>query len=538
MSTGAAARFLEQVDLLVRARYPVLYVVTHEESRLESMLLDLARRQGKPLFTWTATRGLVALPGARPVEGMRAATAVEALERIRVQPGAGIFLLRDLHPYFEDPLLVRRLRDLAAELKDTHRSVVISAPRLALPAELEKDVTVLDLPLPEPDELRASLRVLCEQLHDGDPNTMRLAASDVDALVRAAQGLTLAEAENAFARAAVTDGALRPEDVQLVLDEKCQAVRKSGILEFHAASATLADVGGLLRLKEWLRRRGKALAPGAREFGLPPAKGVLLLGAPGCGKSLTAKVVAQSWQLPLLHLDLGRVFSGLLGGSEENMRKALRVAEGVAPAVLWIDEIEKGLAGGTGRSGEMDGGTAQRVFGSLLTWMSEQKAGVFVVATANRIDVLPPELLRRGRFDEVFFVDLPDAAAREEILRIHIGRRGRDPKGFDLPALAEKCAGFSGAEIEHCVIEGLYDAFDHERELTTEDVARAIGDTTPLSITSSEEIERMRAWAASRTRPADAPALRRAPGAGPDASAPPLRPRPPAPRGPRSGGRV
>jgi len=538
MPNGAAERFVEQVDLLVRARYPVLYVVTHEESRLESMLLELARKQGKPLFTWTATRGLVALPGGRPVEGLNAATAADALERIRVQPGAGIFLLRDLHPYFEDPRLVRRLRDLAADLKDTHRSVVISAPRLSLPPELEKDVTVLDLPLPEPDELRASLRSLCEQLHDGNPDSVRLAAPDVEALVRAAQGLTLAEAENAFARAAVTDAALRPEDVQLVLDEKCQAVRKSGILEFHPACATLADVGGLLCLKEWLRRRGKALAPGAREFGLPPAKGVLLLGAPGCGKSLTAKVVAQSWQLPLLHLDLGRVFSGLLGGSEENMRKALGVAEGVAPAVLWIDEIEKGLAGGTGRSGEMDGGTAQRVFGSLLTWMSEQTAGVFVVATANRIDVLPPELLRRGRFDEVFFVDLPDAAAREEILRIHLGRRRRDPKAFDVAALAEKCAGFSGAEIEHCVVEGLYDAFDHGRELATADVARAIAETTPLSITSAEEIERMRAWAATRARPADPTALRRTVPSGADTAGPPLRPRPLAPRGPSGGGRV
>ncbi len=333
---------------------------------------------------------------------------------------------------------------------------------------------------------------------------MRITRRDADALVRAAQGLTLAEAESAFAKAAVTGGSLRSEDVALVLEEKCQAIRKSGILEFHPAQTSFSDVGGLLLLKDWLRRRGKALENGAREFGLPPAKGVLLLGAPGCGKSLTAKVVANSWRLPLVHLDLGRVFSGLLGSSEENLRKALRVAEGVAPAVLWIDEIEKGLSGGTA-SGAQDGGTTQRVFGSLLTWMSEQQAGVFVVATANRIDGLPPELLRRGRFDEVFFVDLPDPAAREEILRIHLKRRKRDPAAFEIATLAEKCDGFSGAEIEHAVVEGLYEAFDKSRQLQSEDVARAISETTPLSVTYAEEIERMRAWAASRARPADAP---------------------------------
>lgn len=505
MPESAAARFVEEVDLLVRARYPILYVVTHEEQRLETLLLDLARRQGKPLFVWTATGGLAPRPAPRGPEAARLTAPVDVLDRIRSQDGRGLFLLHDLHAFFEDPLVVRRLRDLAGVLKHTHRTLVLSAPRLALPPELEKDLTVVDLPLPEPEELRALLRSLCEQLHDGNPSRVQLDRSEADALVRAAQGLTLADAENAFSRAAVTDGALRGVDVGLVLAEKCQSIRKSGILEFHPAQNTLADVGGLLLLKEWLRRRGKALESGAREFGLPPARGVLLLGAPGCGKSLTAKVVAHSWQLPLLHLDLGRVFSGLLGGSEENMRRALRVAEGVAPAVLWIDEIEKGLAGGTGRSGEMDGGTAQRVFGSLLTWMSEQTAGVFVVATANRIESLPPELLRRGRFDEVFFVDLPDAAARAEIVSIHLRRRGRDASAFDVAALAEKCEGFSGAEIEHCVIEGLYEAFDRGRALTSDDIARAIAETTPLSVTSAEEIERMRAWAAARARPADAP---------------------------------
>jgi SpoVK/Ycf46/Vps4 family AAA+-type ATPase len=507
---SAAAAFSEEIDLLIRARYPVLYVVTYEEARLEQLLQEVARKQGKPLAVWTATRGLRATGGARAAgpggpasDTPQCPAPAEALEHVRAHRGAGIFLLEDLHLAFDDASVLRRLRDLASELKDTYKTLVLSAPRMTLPPELEKELTVLDLPLPDAAELESLLRALCDQLHREDASSVSLTREDVESLVRAARGLTLAEAENAFAKAAVHGGKLVGGDVELVLEEKRQVIRKSGVLEFHPAQATLGDVGGLERLKEWLRRRGKALAPGAADFGLPHAKGVLLLGAPGCGKSLTAKVVAHAWRMPLLHLDLGRVFSGLLGSSEENIRKALRAAEGVAPAVLWIDEIEKGLAGGASR-GEQDGGTAQRVFASLLTWMQEQKHGVFVVATANRIDLLPPELLRRGRFDEIFFVDLPSHAARMDILRIHLRKRGRDPLHFDLGALAKTCDGFSGAEIEHCVVEALFAAFDEGREIEGADLARAFQETTPLSVTSAEEIARMRAWAKTRARPADA----------------------------------
>ena len=502
--SAAAASFAAQIDLLVRARYPVLYVVTSEEGRLEHLLLELARRQGKPFSVWTATRGL------RPVGVRREGTPelphfpapTEVLEHIRAERETGIYLLEDLHLHFEDPQVVRRLRDVAAELKNSHKTVVLSAARMALPPELEKDLTVLDLPLPDETEIAALLRSLCEQLSQQDPKSVALSREDCRSLVRAARGLTLAEAENAFAKAAVDGERLDAADVKLVMEEKRQVIRKSGVLDFHPAESTLGDVGGLEPLKEWLRRRGKALLPGAREFGLDVPKGVLLLGVPGCGKSLTAQVIAHSWQLPLLHLDLGRVFSGLLGSSEDNMRKALRAAEAVAPAVLWIDEIEKGLSGGGGSS-QSDGGTAQRVFASLLTWMQEQRAGVFVAATANRIDALPPELLRRGRFDEIFFVDLPGAAARAEILAIHLRKRGRDPSLFALADLAKACDGFSGAEIEQSLVEALYAAFDRGSELEGQDIAQAIAETTPLSVTSAEEIGAMRAWAKTRARAAD-----------------------------------
>jgi len=508
--SSTAARFAEQIDLLVRARYPALYVVTFEEGRLEQLLFELARRQGKPFAVWTATRGLRSV-GAHHDEAPELPhypAPAEVLEHIRVERGAGIYLLEDLHLYFEDPQVLRRLRDVAAELKDSHKTVVLSAARMALPPELEKDLTVLDLPLPDETELAALLRSLCEQLSQQDPKSVALTREDLRALVRAARGLTLAEAENAFAKAAVHGDRLDAGDIQLVMEEKRQVIRKSGVLDFHPAETTLGDVGGLEPLKDWLRCRGKALLPGAREFGLGAPKGVLLLGVPGCGKSLTAQVIAHSWQLPLLHLDLGRVFSGLLGSSEDNMRKALRAAEAVAPAVLWIDEIEKGLAGGTASS-QSDGGTAQRVFASLLTWMQEQRAGVFVAATANRIDALPPELLRRGRFDEIFFVDLPAAAARAEILAIHLRKRGRDPALFALDELAKSCDGFSGAEIEQSLVEALFAAFDRGSELEGQDIAQAMAETTPLSVTSAEEIGAMRAWAKTRARPADrAPAER------------------------------
>jgi SpoVK/Ycf46/Vps4 family AAA+-type ATPase len=293
--------------------------------------------------------------------------------------------------------------------------------------------------------------------------------------------------------------------VPLVLEEKRQVIRKSGLLEYFAADARLADVGGLASLKTWLSRRRNAFGEAARTFGLPEPKGLLLLGVQGCGKSLTAKAVAASWELPLLRLDMGRIFSGLVGSSEENLRRAIRVAESVAPVVLWVDEIEKGLSG-MGGSGTADAGVSARVFGALLTWLQEKTAPVFVVATANRIEALPPELLRKGRFDEIFFIDLPEAAERAEILGIHLAKRRRDPAAFQLPALAERTGGFSGAELEGLVLAALYDAFAEGTELAQRHLEAALGETLPLSVTMREEIARVRDWARTRTRPASGPA--------------------------------
>ena len=332
---------------------------------------------------------------------------------------------------------------------------------------------------------------------------LELSGDSREEILKAAQGLTLAEAESVFAKALVLHGRLGVEQIPDILAEKRQIIRKSGMLDFYDSDASLAEVGGLENLKSWLVKRKLAFSDKAAGFGLPPPRGVLLLGAQGCGKSLCAKAVSALWNLPLLRLDIGRIFNSLVGGSEENIRRAISVAEGVAPCILWVDEIDKAFGGLSGSS--TDSGTSQRVLGSFLTWLAEKRSSVFVAATANNVANLPPELLRKGRFDEIFFVDLPNSRERESIVSIHLRRRKRSSENFDLAGLAEAAAGFSGAEIEQAVISGLFDAFyDEGREVTTTDILRSLVETVPLSRTMAEEIERLRNWCLTRARPATA----------------------------------
>jgi hypothetical protein len=362
-------------------------------------------------------------------------------------------------------------------------------------------MSVLDIPLPTFEDLRQLLAEIVQVLKKNNRTAIDLERGDAEALVKAAQGLTLSEAENAFAKAIAKDNRLDASDVPLILDEKRQVIRKSGLLEYYPVQEGLKQIGGVDNLKFWLGRRAPAFGEAARRFGLPEPKGLLLLGIQGCGKSLTAKAVAAQWSLPLLRLDVGRIFSGLVGSSEENLRKAIRVAESVAPAVLWIDEIEKGLSG-ISSSGATDSGVTARVFGGLLTWLQEKTAPVFVIATANRIEALPPELLRKGRFDEIFFLDLPSGEERREILDIHLRKRKRDPARFDLPELAKLAENFSGAELEQAVVEGLYHAVSDGKDLEQAHLVKALGETLPLATTMKEEIARQREWAKTRTRPA------------------------------------
>ena len=496
--------FLPQLELLIRARYPLIYLVTWEEARVHDLLETVAKNHGKQLFEWSIHRGLRRVGGSRSaIEPEPVTDPVKTLDAIGKLGEPALIVLKDFHPFLDEPRVVRALRELGEQLKGSHSTVVLLSPTLKIPVELEKDVSVLDVPLPAFNDLRALLREIVQVVRANHRATIELTAVDAEALIRAAQGLTLSEAENAFAKAIANDGKLNADDISLVLDEKKQLLRKSGLIEYIDTDETMGSIGGLDYLKTWLDRRSEAFSDEARQFGLPEPKGLLMLGVQGCGKSLTAKAIASRWRLPLLRLDMGRIFAGFIGSSEENVRKAIRIAEGIAPAVLWIDEIEKGLAGTGG--GDSDGGTTARVFGALLTWMQEKTAPVFIVATANRITDLPPELLRKGRFDEIFFIDLPSPRERADIFAIHLRRRDRDPAHFDLAALAHASDGFSGAEIEQAVIAGLYQAFETRGALTQHHVLAALGETRPLSATMREDIARLRDWAATRTRAASPP---------------------------------
>ncbi|MFM8322604.1 MAG: AAA family ATPase [Chloroflexota bacterium] len=496
----------EELDLLVRAKYPILYIVSWEERRIEAMLRTVAEQRRKKLYGWTITTGLASLDVYGSYDpDPSTCSPLRALDAIAASQEAAIFVLKDFHAFLDEArpvgdqaLVVRRLRDVTNALKESRKTLVILSPLLRSPPELEKDITVLDYALPTPAELYASLERVIRSAREINGVKVDLAPEMREKVLNAARGLTCTEAENVFAKSLVMVRAL---NLDVIVAEKKQIIRRSQLLEYFEAEEDLSAVGGMPLLKEWLAKRALAFSEKARQFGLPEPRGLLLLGVQGAGKSLVAKAIASGWQLPLLRLDLGRLFSELVGSSEHNMRTALRLAESVAPCILWLDELEKGLAG-IASSHLSDAGTTARVFGSFLTWMQEKTAPVFVVATSNDIASLPPETLRKGRFDEIFFIDLPNLEEREEIFAIHLNRRGRAPQAFNLKKLARSSAGYSGAEIEQAVISGLYDAFEAGRELLDEDILEAIHTSVPLSQTMEEQIGALRSWARSHARPA------------------------------------
>ena len=501
MTTSRAA----ELEVLIRAKYPLIYVLSWEERRVQAMLGDIAARRKKRLFSWTVTDGIVAIDTVRPTPvDPNATSPLNALEYIEHSRNAAIFVLKDLHLFLQDArmldtiVLIRKLRDMVQPLKESAKTVILLSPVLRYPVELEKDITVLDCSLPTREELADALDRITRSVRErGD---LRIELDDVsrERVLKAAQGLTASEAENVFAKSLVETRRL---DLDVIIAEKKQLIRKSQVLEYYDAVEDMAYVGGMAELKAWLRKRGLAFTERARRFGLPEPRGLLLLGVQGGGKSLVSKSVAGLWKLPLLRLDMGKVFSEMVGSSEQNIRVALRLAESVSPCVLWLDELEKGIAG-VGSSNRSDAGTAARVFGSFLVWMQEKTAPVFVIATSNDISSLPPELLRKGRFDEIFFVDLPDEQERREILSIHLARRHRDPMRFDLDSLARESEGFSGAEIEQVIISALYDAFEADQELTDVDLRHNIRETIPLSQTMKEQITALRNWARTHARSA------------------------------------
>jgi ATP-dependent 26S proteasome regulatory subunit len=487
----------KEIEILIRSKYPILYLVSWEERRVENALKEVASELKRQLHVWTLTQGI---KPPLPHTGGKSSLApeLEALVQVFEASEGTIFLLKDFHPYMRDPRVMRLIRDIAAKLRTRSQTLIILGSTLNLPTDLEKDISVVDFPLPGAEEIGGVLDKAIEAMRSNPAVNTDLTDVAREVLIKSAQGLTLDEIESVFARSIVEKKCF---DQDTVLAEKQQIIRKSGILEYYPPKDSLADVGGMDCIKEWLEQRTTSFTDKAREFGIPVPKGILLLGVQGCGKSLTAKAIASTWKLPMLKLDVGRIFGSLVGQSEENIRKAIKTAEGVAPCILWADELEKGFAG-TGSAG--DSGTTARVFATFLTWMQEKTAPVFLIATANDVTALPPELLRKGRFDEIFFIDLPELKEREEIYNIHLKKRKRDPKEFKLKTkvLAEKSEGFNGAEIETVVIASLQRAFHEGRDITQADLLIETEACVPLSVMMAEDIAALRDWAHLRARPA------------------------------------
>jgi SpoVK/Ycf46/Vps4 family AAA+-type ATPase len=475
----------DQVLTYLRARVALIVIVTIEEQRAIQVLDDVQKGRGD-VITWDFADHFSSKDIPSAID------PVSALDKIkdratRDAARRDLYVLKDFHEFWSKDAKVRRkLRNLAQQLVYTGSSLVVTTPTRKIPEELKDDAVVIDMPLPTEEALRAELDQLTRNT-SGIRN--KLTEQGRSRLAQAALGLTTAQAKRAFAKAIVRDKVLDDRDIDVVQAEKKAVIRESQALEFYAAGETPDDIGGLDALKKWLTLRERAFGSEAADYGLPAPKGLALIGIPGTGKSLTAKMIGGLWRLPLLRLDAGALFGSLVGESEERTRRALRLAETVAPCVLWIDELEKGFG-----TGDIDGGTSRRVFGTVLTWMQEKTAPVFVVATANDVTSLPPETLRRGRFDEIFFLDLPTDEERREIVTVHLRKRRRDPAQFDVRRLAMECDGYTGAEIEQAVVDAMYTAFADERDIGTEDIIAAIARTVPLSKSQREVIERLRAW--------------------------------------------
>jgi SpoVK/Ycf46/Vps4 family AAA+-type ATPase len=510
MSAGKQTRTRTLLANLLKARFPYLYIQTWEEDRVLSLIRSVAQdteliKTPREVFTWRLTNGIQ--DHNRQTVG-DCKQPLKALEFIEKHDRPCIVVLQDFHVYFggqgrlPDFQVIRKLRDILGKIKQSPSpiNVIFTSPFLMIPEDLQKDITIVDFDLPSFNEIQAVLDEMIQINQQSGRIQISLTNEEKERLAMAALGLTLSEAENAFARAMVEDGKLDIHDVEVILEEKEQIIKKTGILEFITSDLKIEDVGGLENLKRWLAKRNKSWLDSARKYGLPAPKGVLITGVPGCGKSLISKSISSMWQLPLLRLDMGKIFSGIVGSSEENMRKAIKTAEAISPSILWIDEIEKGFSG---ISNGGDSGISSRIFGQFLTWMQEKTSHVFVIATANNISGLPPELMRKGRFDEIFFVDLPTLRERKEILKVHIHKRLKDPevKGYFkltdevLESLAKQCEGFVGAEIEQLVIDALFEAYSGNRPIRLEDFERAISNTVPLSVTQAEQIRGIREWA-------------------------------------------
>ncbi len=476
--------FERDLDVYLRARVTLIILVTPEEERALQTVKAVCERTERPCLTWDAADHFQALAGAN-ASLPTAKDANAALEKIDQSETEALFVLKDFHEAWSNAQTKRQLRSVAQRLKFTKKSIVIVTPTSKIPEELKDEAVIVDFPPPNAAELDAVL----SRLSKAPGVKVNLTKLGREKLVQAALGLSAAQAQRVFSKAIVGNGVLDDRDILMVTDEKKQIIRESKALEFYPVTKTPDDVGGLEVLKQWLRLRERAFTQEARDYGLPAPKGIALIGIPGTGKSLSAKMVAGLWRLPLLRLDVGALYGSYIGESEERARRALKLAETVSPTVLWIDEMDKALS-----HGDLDSGTSTRVFGTILTWLQEKTAPVFVVATANNISKLPPEVLRKGRFDDVFFLDLPTLEERRAIFNVHLNKRNRLPRDFEVERLALASEGYVGAEIEQAVLDAMYVGFNEDREFTTDDIAAALARQVPLAISQREVIEDLRSW--------------------------------------------
>ncbi len=474
------------LDLLIRSRTPIIWIRSSEEERVEELLERSAKRMSpRRLAIWDYIKGIKGIVNSQGVGARQPMAVLQWLESIQ-SSNPTTLLLKDFHRFCEDPGIARMLKNLSSELRKTPHNIVLSSGNWSPPSELDDSLTILDLPLPKQSELKTLLSNISKA------SGALLETNVLIELTRACSGLSEARVRQVAARALAQRGKMGKEDLAEVLEEKRQSVARSEVLEYCEAKATEQDIGGLDALKNWLAQRYMAFSEEAKSFGLPLPKGVLLIGPQGTGKSLTAKAIADSWSMPLLRLDVGRLFAGLVGASEARTRETIQRAEAMSPCILWIDEIDKAF-GGDSRS---DGGTSQRVLANILTWMSEKTSAVFVVATANGIDKLPAELLRKGRFDEIFLLDLPTRQERFSILQLHIDQR-RPKLEIPLQTIVDRTEGFSGAELEQTIIEGMHFAFAERRELQESDLILACSQLVPLSRTAKEQLDSLKEWAST-----------------------------------------
>lgn len=490
---------IEQLDLMLRARYSVIYIVSVEEEPVDEILEILAKysQPSRELLIYDIARGW-------SDNNSDKGSVINALNRVSNTPekNNNIFVFKDLHFILRSPNdprnapVIREIKNLAKELKKTRKTLIFTSHTLEIPAEINEEITVIDFPLPDIIEIKHIVKQIV------NPEKLQLIGSGKEQLVKAFQGLSRGRIARVLAKALAAKQMVNETDIDAILEEKKQTVKKTGILEFYTPFESLKNVGGLDNLKQWVRIRKDAFSEEARNYGIPNPKGVLLAGIQGTGKSLSAKTIAYEWRLPLLRLDTGRLFAGIVGQSESLVRQMIKLSEAMAPCVLWMDEIDKAFGNITSNS-DGDAGTSRRVFGSLVTWMQEKTAPVFIVATANNVSILPAEFLRKGRFDEIFFLNLPNFAERQEIFKVHLQKlRPSRLRDFDLISLAGKSENFSGAEIEQVIVDAMHIAFGtvneygQRRDFLTEDIVRAIEETVPLAAIAREQIEALKFWAA------------------------------------------